>query len=273
MARKSCFVISPIGESGSPTRKRADQIYNYVIKAVLDEEDWFVERADKIDEPGIITNQIIERLVGADLVIADLSERNPNVFYELAVRHILRKPYVHLIAHDEDIPFDNAPVRAIKIDIQDLDSVDLAKRELAAQVTHTLSEGAEVESPVSVAISLSDLKKSGDKEGILLQSLSSEMSGLRRIVSELSSKIEYVSSANTTGLARWISSANAYPTNALAVESSKASAVNSLLQDYLTREAVNANTDATNALAAALGSSSPPPSPPPSTRPQSSKKR
>ncbi|WP_151885101.1 hypothetical protein [Qipengyuania flava] len=180
---KTCFVISPIGENGSATRKRADQVYSYIIEEVLS-DGWSIERADRISEPGIITNQIIDRITSADLVIADLSERNPNVFYELAIRHMLRKPYVHLIAHDEDIPFDNAPVRAIKVDITDLDSVHDAKKELSAQVGFALGS-SDVESPISVSMKLTDLKKDGDSEAVVLTSVLSEMNALRRQFSNL----------------------------------------------------------------------------------------
>jgi len=51
-----------------------------------------VIRADKISEPGIITTQIIGHIVDAELVIADLTDKNPNVFYELAIRHAIRNP-------------------------------------------------------------------------------------------------------------------------------------------------------------------------------------
>lgn len=184
-AKKTCFVISPIGENGSATRKRANQIFNYVVREVLSEDQWSIERADTIPEPGIITNQIIERLVNSDLVIADLSERNPNVFYELAVRHIARKPYVHLISVDEDIPFDNAPVRAIKIDVQDLDSVAEAKRELLLQVERVLQGDHVAESPISVALSLSEARKRGDQDAVLFETLMSEIGGIKRSMHDL----------------------------------------------------------------------------------------
>lgn len=193
MSKKACFVICPIGEPSSATRKRSDQILKYIIEPVLDGSEWQIERADKISEPGIITNQIIERLVGADLVIADLSERNPNVFYELAVRHITRKPYVHLIAHDEDIPFDNAPVRAIKIDISDLDSVHEAKLDLEQQVNHALSPGSVIDSPISVSLALTDLRTSGDSEAVLLETIYNELATLRRSVSGVESKLARMS--------------------------------------------------------------------------------
>lgn len=70
-------------------------------------------RADEIDDEGLITNQIIEHLIEDDLVVADLTGLNPNVFYEVAVRHAARKPIVHLITTGQDIPFDVANMRAV----------------------------------------------------------------------------------------------------------------------------------------------------------------
>lgn len=148
-----------------------------------------MERADKLAEPGMITNQIIDRVTGSDLVIADLSERNPNVFYELAIRHVTRKPYIHLIAHDEDIPFDNAGARAIKVDVSDLRSVAGAKVELARQITTITAPGAVVESPISIALSMQEMRSSGDEEKIVLSTLSQQMSEMRKSVSDLTSLV------------------------------------------------------------------------------------
>lgn len=88
--KKVCFVIAPIGEEESETRKRSDQVLKHIITAPVEGLGYEVIRADKISEPGIITSQIIEYIVDADLVVADLTERNPNVFYELALRHATR---------------------------------------------------------------------------------------------------------------------------------------------------------------------------------------
>src|SRR5438552_15664428 len=90
--RKICFVISPIGEDDSETRKCSDQVLKHIITGPIEQLGYEVVRADKISEPGIITSQIIEQVVEAALVIADLTEKNPNVFYELALRHVTRKP-------------------------------------------------------------------------------------------------------------------------------------------------------------------------------------
>ncbi|MEO0500830.1 MAG: hypothetical protein AAF205_09785, partial [Pseudomonadota bacterium] len=95
--RATCFVISPIGKADSDTRKRSDKLLKYVISPVLENRGYHVERADKISEPGIITNQIVNKIVECDILVADLSELNPNVFYELAIRHGLKKPFIHII--------------------------------------------------------------------------------------------------------------------------------------------------------------------------------
>lgn len=95
--KKICFVIAPIGEEGSETRKRSDQILKYIIAPAATECGYEPKRADSFATPGIITKQIIEQLIDAPLVIADLTDYNPNVFYELAVRHAVRKPVVQLI--------------------------------------------------------------------------------------------------------------------------------------------------------------------------------
>ena len=132
--KKICFVISPIGEDDSDTRKRSDQVLKHIITGAVEPLGYEVIRADKISEPGIITHQILQHIVDAPLVIADLTERNPNVFYELALRHAIRKPLVQLIKKGELIPFDVAATRIIQFDLHNLDSVDAAKSEIIAQV-------------------------------------------------------------------------------------------------------------------------------------------
>ncbi|MBN2209187.1 MAG: hypothetical protein JW759_07815 [Candidatus Coatesbacteria bacterium] len=94
---KVCFVIAPIGDPDSDVRKRSDQVVKHVIHPALKPLGYEAVRADQISEPGMITTQIIQHIIDDALLIADLSGRNPNVFYELAIRHALRKPYMQLI--------------------------------------------------------------------------------------------------------------------------------------------------------------------------------
>lgn len=121
---RTCFVIAPVGEPDSDVRKRSDQILKHVIQPAVKGLGFDAVRADQISEPGIITTQVIQHIIDDPLVVADLSGRNPNVFYELAIRHALRKPYVQLIQRGERIPFDVAAIRTIEVDHRDLDSVE-----------------------------------------------------------------------------------------------------------------------------------------------------
>lgn len=75
-----CFLVSPIGEEGSEQRMHADLILGSLIEPALVSLNLRLVRADKISTPGLITSQVIDHLVRAPLVIADLSFGNPNVF-------------------------------------------------------------------------------------------------------------------------------------------------------------------------------------------------
>lgn len=123
-----CFVICPIGDSGTKTRKRSDALFNCIITPVLNKLNYKPLRGDKILSLGMIVNQTVRDIVRSSLVIADLTGGNPNVFYELAIRHILRKPLIQMaIQGRKKIPFDIAGSRVI---YYTLDSVEDAKVQL-----------------------------------------------------------------------------------------------------------------------------------------------
>ena len=157
---KDCFVIAPISEEGSEIRDRSDKVLEHIIKPVVKESGYKAVRADEISEPGIITSQIIQHLIDDDLVIADLTGRNPNVYYELAVRHVVKKPIVQIIQAGESIPFDVAGTRTIHVDHCDLNSVANCKGELLKQILAVEKDPSRVDTPVSVAIDLEFLRKS-----------------------------------------------------------------------------------------------------------------
>ena len=93
---KTCFAIAPIGEAASDTRRRSDQVMRHLVRPVVEPLGYKAIRADEIDKLGIITSQVLNHVVEDDLVIADLTERNPNVFYELAIRHAISRPFVQM---------------------------------------------------------------------------------------------------------------------------------------------------------------------------------
>lgn len=157
---KTCFVIAPLGPEGSEVRVRSDQVLKHIIAPAARECGYDPIRADQISEPGLITSQVIQHVVEDPLVIADLTGRNPNVFYELALRHAIKKPVVQIIHATESIPFDVAASRTVHVDHHDLDSASRAREEIIKQIRSVEKNPAEVDTPISVAIELQSLRQS-----------------------------------------------------------------------------------------------------------------
>ena len=151
---KICFVISPIGEDDAPDRRRSDGVLDNIIKPAA--AGYKVIRSDHISKAGSITQQIIEYLLRADLVIADLSDNNANVFYELAVRHMIRKPVVQLLQSKKgkkiNIPFDIRGMRTIVYytDEQNGNVIwETPQQELKMQI-EGIEEGGEIDNPITI---------------------------------------------------------------------------------------------------------------------------
>ena len=149
-----CFYITPIGDEGSDQRKHSDLFMGALIEPALAEFGLNLVRADKIGEAGMITGQVIEHIVASKLVIVDLSYHNPNVFYELALRHAVRKPIVQISRAADKLPFDISQVRTIVVDTADIytfvPQLESLKAQIAAQIRKTLEEASDVENPLSV---------------------------------------------------------------------------------------------------------------------------
>lgn len=149
-----CFIVSPIGAVGSEYRRHADLVLNSLIVPALEELNLRPIRADKISKPGLITGQVIEHIAHAALVIADLSYANPNVYYELALRHAVRKPVVQLIRAADQIPFDVGQYRTVTVDLTDIytfvPQLELHRQEIRRQCRLAIQEGSPSQTQLSL---------------------------------------------------------------------------------------------------------------------------
>lgn len=127
---KKCFIICPIGDEGSETRLNADKIFKYIITPVCEACDFNPVRIDQQNDTNSITQAIIDSLESSELVIADISGHNPNVFYEMGYRARTKKPMIHLRKKGELLPFDITTIRTLEYDLTDLDSVEEIKERL-----------------------------------------------------------------------------------------------------------------------------------------------
>jgi hypothetical protein len=154
------FVIMPIRHRGSEEYRHYQAIYNRQIKPPLESFGFRVLRADDIKEPGSITKDLVKYLATAELVIADLTEESPNVFYELGIRHSLYKKGSILIL-DEDrskIPFDLSGYRVIKFR-SDAEGLGYLEDEIVSCIQDIQNNDSDVDSLVHDWIMTSSLKR------------------------------------------------------------------------------------------------------------------
>jgi hypothetical protein len=109
------FIIMQVGAKDSPERKRADQIYEYIVVPPVVDAGLEPYRADLDFSPGAITTKMLSELISARLVIADLTGRNPNVFYELGITHSFARPLISIADSSSSLPFDAKDERIIEV--------------------------------------------------------------------------------------------------------------------------------------------------------------
>lgn len=99
-----------------PFAKKYKEVYDEVYKPVCNANGIDCLRVDEISRPGSITRDIIENILDADIIIADLTSRNPNVFYELGIAHVVGNKTIMTTQDIKDVPFDIANYRVIEYD-------------------------------------------------------------------------------------------------------------------------------------------------------------
>lgn len=180
------FFIGPIGEEGSPERDRSDQVFVGVVAEAAARLGLKAIRGDQISEPGHITTQVIHHLVYARAAVADLTGRNPNVFYELAVRHAARLPTVLIAETGEQLPFDLAQMRTIFFDHRNLINSRSCRDQIEQQLNDAFN--GSVDSPIATAVNMHHLQ-SGSLVEQGIAKLSSTVESLSQNVSSVHSQL------------------------------------------------------------------------------------
>lgn len=133
MTEKICFIVTAIGESGTPTRERADNVYKYLIAPVCEELGYKPVRVDHVNAVDNINETVINYLKTAPMVIADMTEHNPNAFYELGFRQARELPLVPIIKVGERLPFDVITTRTVFYDT-DVAKIEDSKENLKSKI-------------------------------------------------------------------------------------------------------------------------------------------
>lgn len=158
------FVIGPIGdrdaENGSESKRAyedAIEVFEYIISPACAAAEVEPFRADHISRTGEINEQIFRNLRDAPVVIADLTGANPNVMYELGLRHTTGKLTIQ-IGEKERLPFDISSIRTILFKRTEAGFVS-ARRSLIAALADGLENGSD---PVTATRVWLDASGQGD---------------------------------------------------------------------------------------------------------------
>jgi hypothetical protein len=107
----TCFVLMPFGEW-------FDVYFNQIYLQGCKDAGLEPIRADGLFTTGSVMEQIWEQIKRAKVLLAELSGKNPNVFYELGLAHALRKPVVFVTSNLDDVPFDLRHLRVVVYDVR-----------------------------------------------------------------------------------------------------------------------------------------------------------
>lgn len=185
---RTCFIITPIGECGSAIRRKIDGLIDEVITPVLDEFGFEIAVSHRINESGSVTNSIIRNIYESDLVIANLTNNNPNVMYEVAIRHASAKPIIHITENIATLPFDINDQRTIEY-VDDIAGAIKLKNDLRSMI-----EGVDYENlsanPITDALEKKNLinipKERSQDLGEMIFQLQDDMKSLKRSVAVIS---------------------------------------------------------------------------------------
>ncbi len=102
--KKTCFVITPVGNEEDPILRHIEGIINAVLIPVLG-DDYEIIISHKLPDTGSVHKQIIQYIYDADLVVANLTKKHPVVIYELAFRHSIGTPVIMIAEQGTNLPY------------------------------------------------------------------------------------------------------------------------------------------------------------------------
>lgn len=218
-----CFVIMPFGDpiKNPDYHKMMEHIYSMWIKPTIEsitvpgtsDQKFTCHRADKDLSPGEIISHVIENLVDSFIVIADLSDRNPNVFYELGVRHAVSNNTILIARSLDDIPFDLRQLRTILFSY-DPPGLFKLQNSLKETIQSILASPEKIDNPVRRFIYNKEAEKIIAQKGPpgynaaeniltemadLRKSFSTEVTELRELIQTLTNRIPVTSEESFDG--------------------------------------------------------------------------
>jgi hypothetical protein len=152
MRKDLWFVMMPFGEN-------FDEYFKEIYYPAITESNLSPRRADSIYRPSPILHDIWTFINDSNLIIADITGRNPNVMYELGLAHAVAKPVIIVSNNIEDVPFD---LRAVRILIYNINSPKWAndlKDSIKSSIIEILESPIEAVLPTFLNVTLSKIEE------------------------------------------------------------------------------------------------------------------
>lgn len=144
-AGKRCFVVMPYGTKGDGENTiDFDAVYDEIIKPAVEQQIGLAcHRADRTSRSGLIHREMIEDIIESDAVIVDITLLNPNVFYELGIRHAARRSGTVVIrsVKEKTIPFNINGLRVFDYD-PSMAVKEITRKSIATTVANSLADQA-----------------------------------------------------------------------------------------------------------------------------------
>ncbi len=165
--KKSCFIITPIGSADSDIRRKAEGVITSAIKPILESNGFEMIVPHYMTNPGAIEMAIIQQILECDLVIANLTGLNPNVMYELAVRHSFGKPVVCIAERNTRLPFDIHSIRVLPY-TDDMSGTTELQRDLPGYIDSAMNDDGKYNPIINAKSDLqAESNATGDQKVIL----------------------------------------------------------------------------------------------------------
>jgi hypothetical protein len=126
-----------------PFAEPFETYYKKIIKPAVDDNELYAVRGDSLFRSTHIMDDIWSAITESTLVIAELTGKNPNVYYELGLAHAMKKPAILISSNIEDVPFDLRPLRVLIYDKNDPDWGATLKLNISKAIDETLSSPTE----------------------------------------------------------------------------------------------------------------------------------
>lgn len=168
-----CFIIMPFGGW-------FDYYYETIYYPAIEAAGLKPRRADDLYRPSAIVHDIWALTQQAKVILADLSAKNPNVFYELGLAHAIAKPVILVTESMEDVPFDLRALRVLVYDKNQPDWGEKLKNSIKASINEVLASPLESILPTFIKVRESAANPTVTKTEKELISLRQDMDMLKR---------------------------------------------------------------------------------------------